>query len=331
MHKGLHDILIPALTGVYNAEAKLFVDDHYDFVFAEFARLMDAIESIAPNEFETLNSIISSLTVPQRQRLILSPDMQWMLYFSNQTTVMDALNTIISHLDRGNLNVIPGTDITMRIDTQNNIVTDYMKVAFLSNPVHAPTDILKAKVTAAFDLIRSTSPSWFEFINDIQSECYLYSHSDPDASFFSSGSFRGLNGAFFIHAADNVTTQSLAEAIVHEAIHTAIYLWEYRFGIILKIEDEDELVISPWTQNTISKDNFAQAIFVWAGLVRFWKAAKISARGCQGHLDKALSGFKSNAISRFIEANKNVMEEGVASAYRLPCVGELIDMKESGC
>jgi hypothetical protein len=315
MITALTTITKPALTGEYSAEAQLFLDEHFDYIGERFTELLNDIEHTCPADAADIRALLDELDVSTRQALIMSPEMQWILYFRKDCTLEAVIAFMVAHLEREGRPLITGTDIQLRTDTGHNVVTMYMSEAFQRLGTLPCSEVLQTKLAQAFALIKAVSPSWFRFINDIQTECYAYSHPIPDQQHLSSGSFRGLNGAFFIHASDDVTVEALADAIVHEAVHTAIYLWEHRYEPLIHKDDSSTLIPSPWTGNPLSKDNLIQAIFVWAGLLRFWSLPAHHSENARALRNKAQSGFATPGVEQFILANTDVIHQDALSCY----------------
>ncbi len=67
-----------------------------------------------------------------------------------------------------------------------------------------------------------------------------------------------------LEAAD---TKALVEALVHEAIHAALYMAELSSPLILdKAACEEVRPVSPWTGNPLTVHSYLHACLVWYGL-----------------------------------------------------------------
>jgi hypothetical protein len=119
-------------------------------------------------------------------------------------------------------------------------------------------------------------------ILDITRSIVLVSRTDPNRP-FSSQSQRTVPGRILLafhsplaFGEENPAFElaRLADALLHEAIHSAIYWWEIdeplfvREGLFAQV-----CLRSPWTGRLLPAQTFVHACFVWAGLRRFWSRA----------------------------------------------------------
>lgn len=92
---------------------------------------------------------------------------------------------------------------------------------------------------------------------------------------FGSASFRGFAGLNAILNPQITSTWTLADAILHESIHSVLYQVEPWFCPFFRDKEHARhRVRSPWTGNDISVDNLFQASFVWFGLLHFWRTVR---------------------------------------------------------
>jgi hypothetical protein len=130
-----------------------------------------------------------------------------------------------------------------------------------------------ARVRHAESLIREWCPEAWR-LSAIGTEILSLRKEVSEASRFGSASFRGLAGLNLLINPHLVSTGTLADAIVHEAIHSVLYQVEPVFGDFFRDQEAAKNETpSPWTGRLITVDNVAQACFVWSGLFYFWKAA----------------------------------------------------------
>ena len=120
--------------------------------------------------------------------------------------------------------------------------------------------------------IRRTSPHVLDFATTFNK--VLVSQKDPVATRqFTSGSTGQFVGRSFVtnpHL-DSVRQVDLAEALVHEGIHSLLYMQERTrsWGPAPELEDSIARVVSPWSGNHLSLASFLHACFVWYGLAHF--------------------------------------------------------------
>src|SRR5262249_29643868 len=90
---------------------------------------------------------------------------------------------------------------------------------------------------------------------------------------FTSGSFveyPGLTLCTYPRAGE-VDAGTLVDALVHETIHAALYLYEALHEPLLGDRRSADLPIrSPWSGRVLACSQFVQACFVWFGLMRLW-------------------------------------------------------------
>ena len=75
----------------------------------------------------------------------------------------------------------------------------------------------------------------------------------------------------------------LADAIVHEAVHSYIYMIELESGDNTAYEHfplVDREIISPWSHKRLKIRYFVHACFVWYSLLNFWNLVVMNSRLC---------------------------------------------------
>ncbi|GEM_PF-5576844 len=72
--------------------------------------------------------------------------------------------------------------------------------------------------------------------------------------------------------ADFVNVEMLADALLHESIHSAFDAAEY-FDTKLPERDTAHRLASPWTGKQLDPNTYIQASYVWFGLFNFWASA----------------------------------------------------------
>ena len=64
----------------------------------------------------------------------------------------------------------------------------------------------------------------------------------------------------------------IASSLIHEAIHSMLYLIEEDTPMVLdRNAAEGIFVVSPWSEKRIHLSAFTHAVYVWYGLLNFWK------------------------------------------------------------
>jgi hypothetical protein len=142
--------------------------------------------------------------------------------------------------------------------------------------------------------------------------------TDRSRTDFSSGSYRRYIGRIILgnpHA-ESVSDITLAEAMVHEAIHALLYMTLYPVPWGVDNGHTDAAagrVVSPWTGARLKVSSFLQACFVWYGLLQFWdRAVRLetfeNSAGAHERMTRALGGFSGKPLLDNLgsEVRKNV-------------------------
>jgi hypothetical protein len=157
---------------------------------------------------------------------------------------------------------------------------------------------------------------------------------DSETPKFTSGSTSQYIGrSLFCNAhLPGVDAELMAESLVHEAIHSLLYMHEVceRWILDEAVISREAIVQSPWSGAMLLLRPFLQACFVWFGLTRFWSRAQHSssfrperiearlatARGgfLKGPLDERIGGYVPNVDPTVIELVRAMQEIVVAGA-----------------
>ncbi|WP_437625292.1 S8 family serine peptidase [Sorangium sp. So ce1151] len=101
------------------------------------------------------------------------------------------------------------------------------------------------------------------------------------------------------------TPAVLADRIVHESIHSFLYIVEATHSFTPDERAIDAIESrSPWTGNMLSLHSFLHACLVWFGLWKFWeraRAARVLPEEVSAGLDRAQKGFRDPALPGLIE------------------------------
>jgi hypothetical protein len=103
------------------------------------------------------------------------------------------------------------------------------------------------------------------------------------------------------HLSD-VSLAQLANALIHEAIHSLIYMVELQCPFYLdKAGISDFTITSPWTGRTLYLTSYAHACFVWFGLRCFWQLALNSSVFARDEvnqcLERSTQGFLRGSLT----------------------------------
>lgn len=126
---------------------------------------------------------------------------------------------------------------------------------------------------------------------------------------FNGGSNRQFMGRVNLHNPhlEYIDRCNVVNSIVHEAIHTFLYLIESR---VLPVDDREymyyKLVCSPWSGRDIHLLAYIHATCVWYGLYNFWNLPSVqdhfSGRVRDFYLDFSRKGFVGSEMLRRIES-----------------------------
>lgn len=165
------------------------------------------------------------------------------------------------------------------------------------------------RIETAMRTIEAADPSVAAFVRRFTLVAHIV--VDRGTVKFSSGSSGEYTGrSIFCNAhIPGVNTALLAEALVHEAIHSFLYMQEACHPWIVGEEQlPDEVVVrSPWTGALLYLRNFLQACFVWFGLAHFWMRLRggsaFEARHLETRLATARQGFLKGPLLGRISAS----------------------------
>ncbi len=140
----------------------------------------------------------------------------------------------------------------------------------------AEKDIVLMRLRAAKEGIERTDPAILRFVSIFTKA--LVVQRDPAAPrLFASGSSAQYVGRSVLANAhiDTVSEIELAEGLVHEAIHSLLYMQEQRKDWVASEElyGPQHRTVSLWTGNPLPLRSYLQACFVWYGLLCFWTQA----------------------------------------------------------
>jgi HEXXH motif-containing protein len=105
----------------------------------------------------------------------------------------------------------------------------------------------------------------------------------------------------------------IAESIVHEAIHSLLYMLiqSYPWGIEDSSFEDGPKVTSPWTGRILPLSTFLHACFVWYGLLHFWSRALTTAAfpalRIRGRLSRAALGFLGPSLLTLVDPRDLVL------------------------
>jgi hypothetical protein len=146
---------------------------------------------------------------------------------------------------------------------------------------------------------------------------------DSETPKFTSGSTSQYVGrSLFCNAhLPGVDPELMADSLVHEAIHSLLYMHEVREPWIDEdLITRDSVVESPWSGATLLIRPFLQACFVWFGLAHFWSLARgglaFRPERVEARLAMARRGFLDGPLEDRIEGYLPYLAEPVLELVR---------------
>lgn len=177
------------------------------------------------------------------------------------------------------------------------------------------TPELLSMLNSALQKISRVNPNAFHLICNSLKVVSLRRHEGKPRNYLSSScrAFIGKASILNIHLSD-VSVASVADTLVHEAIHSFLYEREQITRWVSRDYEARRSIRSPWTNNMLRLDNFLQACFVWYGLSRFWSEKKVKEEFSSEYVDKfrdrALHGFSFDILA-IIEKNMGLIHESI--------------------
>ncbi len=201
-----------------------------------------------------------------------------------------------------------------------------------AGPVYPP-DVLRGVLQKGRDanaLIARGRPHAWTMVRDFTKLLhYLPDLESPDQfSSGSSGQFIGRSVIANAHLA-KITPIEISEALVHEAIHSVLYMAERQRPWVLDpaLYAGPERVASPWTGSSLPLRPYLQACFVWYGLVHYWsemiRCRLVTDTRALARLDIALRGFaKADLladIAPFLDRLSDEVKDAIAAMQAMLC------------
>ncbi|AJC82074.1 hypothetical protein IE4803_PB00013 (plasmid) [Rhizobium etli bv. phaseoli str. IE4803] len=129
-----------------------------------------------------------------------------------------------------------------------------------------------AGISAAERFIERTSPHTYAFTAAFISNFVLRAHRADEGRFQSATSSAAIGRVLLVNPQIVAANEfEMAEALVHEAVHTAVAISELEEQLMNVREGDAPLVNSPWTGASLYPHAFLHACLVWFALLKFWQ------------------------------------------------------------
>ena len=173
-------------------------------------------------------------------------------------------------------------------------------------------------INAAVSAIGNTSKTIYDFC--VRFNLAVVLQKDPDSSSFSSGSTRQFVGRSCLGNPQLANAADIANAVVHEAIHSLLYMQEIQREWVLDPDLTEHVprVFSPWTGRKLALRPYLQACFVWYGLLHFWsealKAEAFPEDWTLTWFKQCLVGFLDEPLLKYVKDYREHIIEDVLEA-----------------
>lgn len=184
---------------------------------------------------------------------------------------------------------------------------------------------IRADLVAALDTLAEGNPAAFASFRALTLRLSVRDEAGRPGRFTSS-SFAEFPGLILLTnpRASNVDAALLIDALVHEAIHSALFYDEaVRRPLVPRGRSAGTRIDSPWSGRALECDQYVQACFVWYGLSRLWAGWRPGTPGVPADrvsqmTERASRGFASRPVGRLLERyNWLLSSDDVAEALRL--------------
>lgn len=183
-------------------------------------------------------------------------------------------------------------------------------------------------VARAVESTRAVAPACGEFVSNCTSRIVVR-RDDTDAGGFASGSFDHHAKVTFLlnPLMKKKDVEKICDALVHEAIHAYIYMFEVVSHPICMRAPNGRLFKSPWTGNDLRIEQYVQACFVWWGLFNFWRRAE--SEGGAGINRQRASYYKLRAYKGLVRGPVSSLFNQGGEAFLHPETGKALRVVEA--
>ncbi|WP_211949740.1 aKG-HExxH-type peptide beta-hydroxylase [Cupriavidus yeoncheonensis] len=142
------------------------------------------------------------------------------------------------------------------------------------NPNCADMALIVNRLNQAVEIVENISKVCVLSVKELVSNIVLRTDRLHPFAMRSASSAAALGRTVIVNAqCGNVA--SLAEALVHEAIHTAVSIVELNCPLLSDpTAGEKAIIKSPWTGSELPLHAFLHACMVWFGLLNFWRLSQ---------------------------------------------------------
>lgn len=179
-------------------------------------------------------------------------------------------------------------------------------------------DSTLSSINQAYSCVTNLRPSLGAFLNACTRSIVLRQSTSGMFASYSSCYYIGRNTLVNPQLVDRLL---LSEALLHEAIHSYLYMIDPDpfWGLKSASDAADATVISPWTNRSLPLFAFLHACFVWYGLFFFWARVMQREGATNGravdHLSYAQGGFMRRKLVDVLgRQNRDLVKQPVLLA-----------------
>jgi hypothetical protein len=169
-------------------------------------------------------------------------------------------------------------------------------------------DQARRAVGDALEALRPMRPVAFDFVTGLTVRLAVRAE-EAQPGRFTSGSYGQYPGLTLLTnpLAPTADIAALIDALVHEAIHSALFRYEAVHGPLTRESTPTEVALcSPWSGRPLGCNQYVHACFVWFGLRSLWEGwpqdtdQALAERARQLH-ERAALGFRAGAVEALLE------------------------------
>ena len=213
---------------------------------------------------------------------------------------------------------IPGT--TIAIDKAGPIDFSVGSLRPLEHPTEPQWVAIEPKLTDAARELAAASRPAFDFWQDCIDVIALRTFAQPGVSITSVALRYNARVTLLVNAyAADVDSTKLADLLLHEAIHSLLFMWEETSGHFVpnKAAREEVKIISPWSGHSLKLSAFVHGCLVWYGIYWFWKIASerksSPVQKSRELMQAARMGFDKKPVSTLLSDHARHLSDEIAA------------------
>lgn len=168
---------------------------------------------------------------------------------------------------------------------------------------------LKCKTLSSMAFIKRNEPLAFNLIASV-TQMMVFRKPKTYCYFATSSQNNAVGRITFANSQNpNVDLVDLTSGLIHEAIHSFLYMAESEFSFFAMRLSHKPKLKSPWTGNPICLHSFVHACFVWFALDHFWRRITLPIQKEERHRMRLLKdirrGFSSPKFRELIKTHES--------------------------